>query len=389
MKPPMKLLTPLLAIVFTLALGVGPAAARESIEGIWSFNGGQVAVQTTRGGGLVGTVVEPTKFTDCTHPVGEQVWTAMQRQPDGSYWGRHLWYFNTPDCLANPTLGLTAWRVLEKPGGSKFLRVCFSEPGSLSQPTIAADGTAAAATFGCSDSALVAPLPPAPTNAEAARFFDFPRTGNCVGRHRLRIKLTSPASDPFAEVNVSLRSGTVNRRAKLRWLDSGVIATLRLRGLTAPTFKVTVATETVLGHKLAASGPTAAARWKRRHAPAKGYPGRGMPAGQNTTTERSTSPRCIFSNASSMSSMPMRLADERVERQPALQEQVDEHREVPRGQAVAVPGRLQRAAAAEHVDERQLESSSPGSARRRARRCRRGRGRRTPACRSRDGRPPR
>ena len=42
--------------------------------------------------------------------------------------------------------------------------------------------------------------------------------------------------------------------------------------------------------------------------------------------------------------------DELVQRQPALQVEVDQHREVAGRQAVAVPGRLQRAAAAEDVD---------------------------------------
>src|SRR5215210_8178588 len=52
---------------------------------------------------------------------------------------------------------------------------------------------------------------------------------------------------------------------------------------------------------------------------------------------------------------PDRLGDEAVERQPALQVQVDEHREVAAGQAVAVPRRLQRTAAAEEVHQRHVD----------------------------------
>src|SRR3954452_10404793 len=48
-----------------------------------------------------------------------------------------------------------------------------------------------------------------------------------------------------------------------------------------------------------------------------------------------------------------RLGDERVEVEAALQVQVDQHREVPGGQAVAVPGGLHRTAAAEDLDQRQ------------------------------------
>ena len=50
-----------------------------------------------------------------------------------------------------------------------------------------------------------------------------------------------------------------------------------------------------------------------------------------------------------------RFGDELVERQTALQVQVDEHREVTRWEAVAVPGRLQRSAPTEDLDQRQLD----------------------------------
>src|SRR5258705_6717992 len=48
------------------------------------------------------------------------------------------------------------------------------------------------------------------------------------------------------------------------------------------------------------------------------------------------------------------LGDERVEVERALPVEVDQHRKVARGQAVAVPGRLQRPASAEDVDQRQI-----------------------------------
>ena len=76
---------------------------------------------------------------------------------------------------------------------------------------------------------------------------------------------------------------------------------------------------------------------------------------EKTTTERSTSPWCIFSNAASTSSERDLLGDERVEVEPALLVELDQHREVAAGQAVAVPAGLQRAAAAEDVDQRQVD----------------------------------
>ena len=72
---------------------------------------------------------------------------------------------------------------------------------------------------------------------------------------------------------------------------------------------------------------------------------RGRPAGppsEDRRTERSTSPPCIRSNAASTSSERDLLGDERVQVEPALLVEVDEHREVADGQAVAVPAGLQR-----------------------------------------------
>ncbi len=237
------------ALLLAAVAGVPGAGAAEPIEGVWSFNGGEVAVQSLPDGSLVGTVVAPTKFSECLHPVGERVWTNISRQPDGSYWGDHQWYFQGAECVPNPTLGLTAWRVLQGPSGGRFLRVCFSEPGSSSQPTIAADGTDAGVTFGCSDSSLIAPLP-AVAPSEAESFVHLVDNRSCLGRRRLRVKLRDPVGDPFAKVEVTLRSGSLARRAKLKRGDGFLIATLRLAGLKAATFTVRVEAQTVLGRTL-------------------------------------------------------------------------------------------------------------------------------------------
>src|SRR5262249_12907140 len=121
-----------------------------SIEGIWSFNGGRVGIQRDQNGTFTGTVVTPTRFATCTHEVGEKMWIGIARQPDGSYWGLHQWFFERPDCPPNPNLGLTTWRVLEDKG-YRQLRVCFSDPGSDEQPTIAPDGRTGDYTYGCVD----------------------------------------------------------------------------------------------------------------------------------------------------------------------------------------------------------------------------------------------
>ena len=78
-------------------------------------------------------------------------------------------------------------------------------------------------------------------------------------------------------------------------------------------------------------------------------------AHQSTTTERRTSPRVHLVERLLDLVEPDAFGDELVQRQPALQVEVDQGGEVALGQAVAVPGRLERAAAGEEVDQRHLE----------------------------------
>jgi hypothetical protein len=232
-----------------LAVGAAPAHADSPIEGVWSFNGGKVAIQA-EGEALVGIVVAPTKFTQCTHPAGERMWTEIRRRSDGSYWGLHQWFFATGDCIANPTPGPTAWRVMRTPDGERFLRACFSEPGSGSQPTIAPDGTSAAATFGCVDSALVASLP-AVSSAQFGRYVILPSNRACISRSKLRIRIRVPKNDPLRKIVVALGSGKIHRRAKLRRDGkSSFIAILNLGGLRMGPFTVKVRLTTVLGEHL-------------------------------------------------------------------------------------------------------------------------------------------
>jgi hypothetical protein len=243
------LATAMLLATAVLVLAAQPALAEKPIEGVWSFNGGEVGIQGQSDGMLTGTVVTPTKFSQCFHPIGEQVWTQMREQPDGSYWGLHQWYFENSECQHNPELGLTAWRVLSASDGSHFLRVCFSAPGSKSQPMIAPDGSSAGATFGCSDSARVSRLPTIKPS-EVGKYIVLPANRSCFGRPKMHVHLHDPASDPLAKIFVGLKSGAIHRQAKVKRHGSSVTATLNLRGLTMSTFKVTVRLTTTLGTQI-------------------------------------------------------------------------------------------------------------------------------------------
>lgn len=231
------------------------ARADPAIEGVWSFNGGKIAVQGTQPGVFTGTVVAPTTFSLCTHPVGEDIWTSMTAQPDGSYWGLHQWFFETSECVRNPALGQSAWRILQNAQG-RYLRACFSEPGSGSQPTIAPDGTVANASYGCVDSALLSGVPD--VSSHLGRYISFPSGKGCLGRRVLRIHIHDPKNDPIKTIAVTFSGGGVSRKATIKRGKTGAVAIVRLATFPANLVTVKVKLTTVLGQHL-----TGSRRYKR------------------------------------------------------------------------------------------------------------------------------
>ncbi len=242
-----------IALAALLSVGVASAGAATEIERVWSFNGGEVAISAPEGK-LVGIVVTPTKFAECVHRAGEAMWTGLTLQPNGSYWGLHQWLFQG-SCEPNPERGPTAWRVLHKPDGSKYLLVCFSEPGSSSQPTIEPSGATAGSTFGCVESAPTALLPVVAGNGSAqsgAEQISFrktvilPRAAVCVRRHSLKLRLRDPKRDPLKEVAVRIGSKTVADVRGVARLKRGIV----LKGLPSGTYTIKVVATTVLDQQL-------------------------------------------------------------------------------------------------------------------------------------------
>lgn len=201
-------------------------------------------MQPAAGGGFTGTVIRPTRFADCEHPVGEVMWTGVSAQPDGSYWGGHQW-FRIPTCEPIAQPGNTAFRVLAQEDGTRFLRVCFAAPERLDlQPTIAADGSSASTTAGCRDSDFISPP------AEKPRFREvvvLPRQGKrgCRSRRSLRVRLREPQGDALkaAKVLVNGKRVRVVRGERLT-------ARLKLRRLPRGRYKVRIVARTVLGRTL-------------------------------------------------------------------------------------------------------------------------------------------
>lgn len=241
-----------LVLVFaSLAIGCPVLAATAAAEtpgvigGIWSFNGGRVAIQRQADGSWTGTVVAETRFAECSHPVGEVMWTRMRATTSGAWFGLHQWFFVGAACVPNPQLGLTAWRLLEANGGAHFLRACFSEPGD-GQPEISSRGVATGASFGCVDSALLAPTPATSGAAGFERAVTLPSARGCLSRRVFRIHLRDPKNDPLREAVVTLRG----RRLRVLRHGNRFASKVDLRGLPPGTFTVRIRLTTVLGHTL-------------------------------------------------------------------------------------------------------------------------------------------
>jgi len=229
-----------LALLGVLVLGASSAAATNEIEGVWSFNGGSVAIQSLPNGTFQGTVVTETKFAECTHTVGEVMWTKITPQSDGSYWGFHQWFHS--ECKLEPQfVGPTAWRVLQNPAGEHYLKVCFSHPGD-SQPMIAASGVCTGGTFGAVESALIAALPAA--HLSAPTYVTLPRSQKCLSHRAFKIHLHDPKNDPLKKVIITFKG----HRTVITRHGSTFIGTISLKGLPPGTFKVKITATTVLGH---------------------------------------------------------------------------------------------------------------------------------------------
>ena len=192
-----------------MGLAAYSASADAPIEGVWSFNGGRVAIKEQATGTFVGTVVSPTKFAQCTHPVGEDMWTQLAPQGDGSYWGLHQWFFDSEECVAQSAPGPdrlagAAERRGAHPSGllqrarhqlaTDDRRRRHLGERHLRMRRLGADLRASRDHLG-----------------PAREIHKPPGGGACVDRRRLRIRLRDPKNDPLAKIVVTLRSGSIHR----------------------------------------------------------------------------------------------------------------------------------------------------------------------------------
>lgn len=232
-----------LRIALLVSLVLVPQARAADIEGVWSFNGGQVVIEGGDGG-LTGVVVRRTTLSRCPHEAGEEMERGIRLQADGSYHGAHMWL---NDATCGPAgYGNAAYRVLSRPDGSRFLRLCTASPGRADlQPTIAPDGTPAGQSAPCSDSDWVAPVPKGTPALDAVA--TLPKMGRrrCLSRRNFRIRLREPRGDALARATVQVNGRTVVTRRSGR-----ITAPVDLRGLPKGRYVVTIRATTVRGREI-------------------------------------------------------------------------------------------------------------------------------------------
>jgi hypothetical protein len=257
------------------------------MEGVWSFEGGQVAVQKQSDGSLMGTVIRETKFAVCFHPVGEQMWTQVTGRADGTFQGFHRWYHGSSaaTCTPYPDLGPTAWKVETAPDGSRDLLVCFRRPSGTSgttgdAPTFNSDGSVINADWGCTRSALIRPLPTEPLTV--ASFATLPQASfppstrsqsqsrrartvfKCRSRRNFTIRLRHPRGDALTSATVRVNGKVVATRHGRR-----VTAPINLRRLPKGRYTVTIRAKTVLGRTVTETRRYRTCTPKRKSKPAK------------------------------------------------------------------------------------------------------------------------
>jgi hypothetical protein len=209
-----------------------PARAADAIEGSWLFENGQVLVEATGSGTFKGTVVKPTRFTACTHPVGQVMW--QMSAAGGAYSGTHVWY--ETDCSLAPG-GLSTWAITSTNPASYRMRFCTVAPGG-GPPTFDSAGTPTGATR-CTDLERLLPPQPAPTFATAV---SLPATRSCRRPSRVRIRWHQPKADPLVRATVG-----VSGRRVLVLGATHLLRSIEIRGLPRRRFTMKVAVTTASG----------------------------------------------------------------------------------------------------------------------------------------------
>jgi hypothetical protein len=212
----------------------GPARAAEPIEGSWFYESGQVLVEATAPGTFKGTVVKPTQFSACTHPVGQVMWQISGS--GGAYTGTHTWFHNA-DCSEFPG-GQSTWNITSTDPANFTLRFCSVEPGK-GAPTFDPAGNPIAPTS-CNELKRALPPQPKPTFKSVV---SLPKQSRkCRSRRNFRIRLREPKADPLVRATVH-----VNGKRVRVLFGARLTAPVDLRNLPKGRYTVKIVATTASG----------------------------------------------------------------------------------------------------------------------------------------------
>jgi hypothetical protein len=221
----------------TVVALAAPAQAADQIEGSWLFESGQVLVEATGPGAFKGTVVQPTRFTACTHPIGQVMWQISGA--GASYTGTHIWY--TSDCGENPG-GQSTWQITSTDPANYTMRFCTVTPGGGPPTFDPATGSPTGDTR-CHDLKRILPPQAKPTFKSVV---SLPKaTRKCRSKRNFRIRLREPKADPLVSAIVNVNGKRV-RVVKGKRLTAPV----DLRNLPKGRYTVKIVATTATGRVL-------------------------------------------------------------------------------------------------------------------------------------------
>jgi hypothetical protein len=99
-----------LLVAASFAVACSTAQAASSIEGRWSYSGGEVLVRSTGTDTYTGTVVREVNTSPCRHPAGEVIWAINDTGEPDLYRGGQT-FRDAADCAIAPDRGFARWVV--------------------------------------------------------------------------------------------------------------------------------------------------------------------------------------------------------------------------------------------------------------------------------------
>lgn len=180
-------------LVASLTATAPSAYAAASIEGIWSYGGGEVVVTSTGLDEYQGTVVRKIRSTPCSHKTGEVLWVINDTGEADLYRGGQT--FRMPaGCAIAPNRGFARWTVSAGSAELCFVGPDDEESRPICETITRLAGSRAPATFA---SAVI-----------------LPSNTRCRSRRTLRIRIRQPRADAIVAARVSVnhsRSAAVGR----------------------------------------------------------------------------------------------------------------------------------------------------------------------------------